>query len=396
MRKAPHTFDSDAAGPSRTSYSRGVDEAAEWVRRAGIYLAAVLVVGLTFLPTRTPDLWPAVLLAPVVFVSIGLSPRLRWPLLVLPFLAWPVNATLWPVNAVAAYTAANTLSSLRQVLGYGGGITVAFLAPELIHQLRFGLDTEALGATCGVTVIFGWGPILLGLLLKARREVVAGLRARTAQLEREQTARTEQARAQERARIARDMHDVVAHRVSLMVLHAGALEAGASDDQTAAEARLIGTAGREALAQLREVLGVLKEAPGELAPPATLAELDLLLNESRLAGVPIVRLDLGDPRPLPIMVQNTAHRVVREALTNVHKHAGPVHTEIRLTYHPDALEVQVSNEPAPERANRLPGSGLGLIGMTERVKLLGGELGFGTTTGGGFRVRAWLPTGEPA
>ncbi|GAB2657494.1 hypothetical protein GCM10027088_39710 [Nocardia goodfellowii] len=368
----------------------------ERVRHAGVYLAAALVVGLTFLPTHTPDPWPAALLAPVVFVSIVLSPRLPWPLLALPFLVWPVNAALWPVNAVAGYTAANTLSGLRHVLGYGCGITVVFLAPELINQLRFGLDTEQLGATCGVTVIFGWGPILFGLLLKARREVVAGLRARTAQLEREQTARTEQARAQERARIARDMHDVVAHRVSLMVLHAGALETGTFDEHSAAQARLIGTAGREALAQLREVLGVLKEAPGELAPPATLAELDLLLNESRLVGVPVVRMDLGDPRPLPIMVQNTAHRVVREALTNVHKHAGLVHTEIRMTYHPDALEVQVSNEPGLERADRLPGSGLGLIGMTERVKLLGGGLDFGSTAGGGFRVRAWLPTGEPA
>ncbi|MER7498542.1 histidine kinase [Nonomuraea pusilla] len=167
-------------------------------------------------------------------------------------------------------------------------------------------------------------PLVAGLWVGARRQVLAGLRERAARLEREQAARAGQARAQERTRIAREMHDVVAHRVSLIVLHTGALEVSVPDERTAAEIASIRAAGREALANLREVLGVLRaqESPDGHAPPPSLADLDRLLGQSRSAGLRVRRRDEGDPRPVPEAAQRAAYRVVQEALTNVHKHVG--------------------------------------------------------------------------
>lgn len=249
-------------------------------------------------------------------------------------------------------------------------------------------------------------PFVLGLWVNARRQVLAGLRDRAERLEREQVARSDQVRAQERARIAREMHDVVAHRVSLMVLHAGALEVSAPDERTAAEAALIRTTGREALGNLRDVLGVLRSphTPAEAAlhPQPVLDNLDHLLDQSRAVGIPVSRHDQGAATPLPVMVEQTAYRVVQEALTNVHKHAGQAATKVVLQYLPHSFEVTVHNDPAaplPRTGQSLPGSGLGLIGLRERVELLGGEFETRPRTDGGFVVRARIPTGrteEPA
>jgi signal transduction histidine kinase len=210
-------------------------------------------------------------------------------------------------------------------------------------------------------------------------------------------------RLEERARIAHDMHDVVAHRVSLMVLHAGALEVNTTDDKAAATAALIRTTGREALAQLRDVLGVLKSGDqavlDRLRPLPTLSELDSLLDQSRSAGIPVTRVDDGEPRELPVVVQHAAYRVVQESLTNVHKHAGQAVTKVVLRYLPAALEVSVANAVTGRPPEPLPGGGLGLVGLRERVEVLGGEFDAGPVPGG-FAVTARLPSAvsgeEPA
>jgi signal transduction histidine kinase len=238
---------------------------------------------------------------------------------------------------------------------------------------------------------------MIGLWARARAQVVAGLRERAERLEQEQAARIERARTQERTRIARDMHDVVAHRVSLMVLRAGALEISSADERTAAEAELIRTTGKEALAQLRAVLGILDQADGDpFRPPQTLADLDWLLEQSRSLGVPVERRDEGPEESsaaeAPFMVQHTAYRVVQEALTNIHKHAGAADTQVVLRHLPAELQVTVTNSAPRARVPEMSGSGLGLIGLRERVELLGGRFTAQPQDGGGFTVSARLPT----
>ncbi|WP_283136487.1 sensor histidine kinase [Rhizohabitans arisaemae] len=306
-----------------------------------------------------------------------------WPLLLLAV----VDSLLrWPgmLLFTASYVAATALRRPPVLLAYTALVSLVVVVP------RPGVD---IASTLGGIPVFVWLPLLLGLWMGARRQVVAGLRERAERLEREQAARTEQARAEERARIARDMHDVVAHRVSLMVLRAGALEVNAADERTVAEAELIRTTGQEALAQLRAVLGVLdKGDTGDFRPQPTLADLDWLLEQSRSVGVPVKLCEEGEADALPVMMQHTAYRVVQEALTNIHKHAGLAVTRVTLRHLPAALEVTVRNAAPQNPAQAVPGSGLGLVGLRERVELLGGAFEARPEPDGGFLVSARLPT----
>jgi signal transduction histidine kinase len=207
------------------------------------------------------------------------------------------------------------------------------------------------------------------------------------------------------------------------VLHAGALEVNAPDERTAEGAALIRTTGREALAELREVLGILR-APAvplpdslplsdsvpvsgsqRLSPLPMLADLDRLLEQSRSLGMPVNRLNEGEVRQLPVSVQRAAYRVVQEALTNVHKHADDAATDVVLRYLPGMLEIAVRNGPPPRPAGRPharpngvpPVSGFGLIGLRERVELLGGRFQARRQLHGGFAILARIPTAnEPA
>jgi signal transduction histidine kinase len=191
------------------------------------------------------------------------------------------------------------------------------------------------------------------------------------------------------------MHDVVAHKISLLVLHAGALEVSTPDDTTRETAALLRSIGREALVNLREVLGVLRSpyhaADAALAPQPVLGDLDRLLDQSRTAGVPVTRHDEGDVRALPPTAERTAYRVVQEALTNIHKHAGNAAAQVTLRYLSGHLEVTVRNGPTERRSEPMPGSGTGLVGLRERVELLGGTLEACRQSDGGFEVHARIP-----
>jgi signal transduction histidine kinase len=264
-------------------------------------------------------------------------------------------------------------------------------------------------------------PVLLGLYAGARRRLVESLRERADGLERElgllaekAAERAERARMQERTRIAREMHDVVAHRVSLMVVHASAVRTvAARDPQRAAEgAELVGNMGRQALQELREILGVLRSdgagtsAPTPAAPsPDSVLEADApglsdlghLIEESRAAGVPVDFTVEGHGRSLGLRVEATVYRVVQEALTNVHKHAPGAKTRVRLAYRDDEVAVLVQNAPGDGACDtpRLPSGGNGLLGMRERVTGLSGGFAAGPTDEGGFRVSAMLPAAPP-
>ncbi|QLH23755.1 sensor histidine kinase [Streptomyces sp. Rer75] len=322
----------------------------------------------------------------------------------------------------------------------------------LVTMIRFRQDNpqEDLGSalweaplfSLTITLALTAPPVLLGLYVRARRRLVESLRERADGLERELSLlaeraeeRAEWARNEERTRIAREMHDVVAHRVSLMVVHAAALQAVALKDPEKASknAALVGDMGRQALTELRQMLGVLRsDAPAEQKPvplasvavaataaaeaataSATesaedtdadavagveaagprLAELEALVGQSRAAGMAVDLSVEGEERRYAARVEQTAYRVVQEALTNVHKHAPGASTRIRLAHRGAEIAVLVENGPSERGAADagLPSGGNGLVGMKERVSTLGGGFVSGPTEAGGFRVSAVIP-----
>lgn len=241
-------------------------------------------------------------------------------------------------------------------------------------------------------------PTIAGLWIGTRRELVERLRERAERLEREQYLMAEQAITAERTRIAREMHDVVAHRVSLMVLHAGGLEVSSGDERTERAAGLIRTTGREALTELRGILGVLREEEGQAAPTApqpVLADVEGLVAQWRGAGMDVVLREGGERGVLSLGVQRTAFRVVQEALTNAAKHATGARVRVGLCSGVDGVEVEVVNGPVVGVVRPSPRSGYGLRGLRERVELAGGEIDAGPCPDGGWRLRAILP-GEGA
>nr|BFE72228.1 hypothetical protein GCM10020092_055290 [Actinoplanes digitatis] len=246
--------------------------------------------------------------------------------------------------------------------------------------------------------------MLWGMVMRSRRQLVLSLRDRAERAESEQRLRIIQARALERTRIAREMHDVLAHRISLLSLHAGALEIRPD----AAPAEVVGAAGvirasaHQALQDLREVIGVLREPEGDdrpERPQPTLCELPALADESRAAGAK-VRLDvrIDDSTPLPDGAGRTAYRIVQEGLTNARKHAPG--TAVRVTVEGKAgvgLTIDVRNPAPVGRATlAIPGAGTGLVGLGERATLAGGKLVHGRTADGEFALSAWLPWAGPA
>lgn len=238
-------------------------------------------------------------------------------------------------------------------------------------------------------------PTLLGLWTATRHKLVTNLRDRAARLEREQDLRADQARAEERTRIAHEMHDLVAHRVSLIVLHAAAAEV-ASEPERIELARAIRAIGRTALDEFRQVLGVLRLDDAPLTPQASLDDLPALVAQSRATGMDVEMQTIGQTCDLPAIVKQASYRVVQEALTNVHKHAGNASTRICMTYRSDSFQVIITNtRPSKERPNlSLPAGGYGLIGLSERIRLIGGELATRPTLDGGFEVAATIPLAE--
>jgi signal transduction histidine kinase len=251
-----------------------------------------------------------------------------------------------------------------------------------------------------VTVpLIGFGLVLVFVVwYLGRRLRIRGERA--ALLEREQAAEARRAAAEERTRIARELHDVVAHRVSLMTVQAGAAKTIAVDDPEGASRAMqaVETAGRQALDELRHLLGVLRpEADGEvLGPQPGLAEVPRLVDQFRAAGLEVAFTMDGARTDLPARVDLSAYRIVQEALTNALKHAGPgARAEVRLHTGGRGVDIEVLDDG--RGGTILTGSGHGIVGMRERALLLGGRLDASQRPGGGFHVVAHLPLGqEPA
>ncbi|WP_336923423.1 sensor histidine kinase [Aquipuribacter sp. SD81] len=264
-------------------------------------------------------------------------------------------------------------------------------------------------------VVLGFGAALtaavlgFGMFLRARRLLVASLRERAERAEAEQQRSAEAARQGERTRIAREMHDVLAHRISLVSMHAGALEYSrdASPEEVASAAGVIRDNAHRALVDLREVIGVLRtgEAGADAAddgtstsrPQPTLDALPSLLAETRAAGVTLrEEVDLPDA-PLPPTTSRTAYRVLQEGLTNARKHGRGGAVDVCVRGRPgDGLSLQVRNALRPgaaDAARDVPGSGVGLVGLAERARLAGGRWEHGAADGV-FRLHVWLPWDE--
>ena len=227
-----------------------------------------------------------------------------------------------------------------------------------------------------------------------RRQRELALEERADALEREQEQRARAAVAEERQRIARELHDVVAHAISVIVVQARG--GRRMLDAEPAEARgafdTIERTGQEALGEMRRLLGLLRESEDEpaLAPQPTLARLEELVQQVRDAGLPVELAIEGEPTELPPGVELSAYRIVQEALTNALKHAGPAHARVTVRYADDNLELEIADDGSGSAGNG-DGGGHGLVGIEERVAMLGGELETGEAPSGGYAVRARLP-----
>ncbi|MCF6523661.1 sensor histidine kinase [Streptomyces sp. JJ36] len=285
-------------------------------------------------------------------------------------------------------------------------LTGALLAP-LISALRWPEpDQDAAGRILGtvfltVTFALAW---VLGDSLRTRRAYYRQLEERAARLEKEREAQAKVAVAAERARIARELHDVVAHNVSVMVVQAdgAAYVLDSAPDQTRTALETISGTGRQALAEMRRLLGVLRTGEttrdgGEYVPQPGVEQLTELVDQVRGAGLTVDFRIEGTPRPLPSSVELTAYRIVQEALTNTRKHGGPhVGAHVRVVYGEGELALLAEDDGRGAQAELYEdggadGLGHGLIGMRERVGMVGGDLEAGPRPGGGFRISAVLP-----
>ncbi|MEC4016881.1 sensor histidine kinase [Streptomyces sp. H27-D2] len=251
-----------------------------------------------------------------------------------------------------------------------------------------------------IPFVLAW---VLGDSVRTRRAYYAQLEERAERLEREREAQSKVAVAAERARIARELHDVVAHNVSVMVVQAdgAAYVLDASPEQAKQALETISGTGRQALAEMRRLLGILRTGEhvesGEYVPQPGVEQLDDLIEQVRGAGLAVSYRIEGSPRPLPSGVELTAYRIVQEALTNTRKHGGPdVGAKVRLTYFDDGLGLLVEDDGRGAQHELYEdggadGMGHGLIGMRERIGMVGGTLDAGPRPGGGFRVSALLP-----
>ena len=236
---------------------------------------------------------------------------------------------------------------------------------------------------------------LAGWAFRRRRTQATRLEVRAASLEREREEQVRIAVAEAHARIARELHDVVAHSVSVIVVQAQAAQRLIDGEQHDARRALdaIERSGRQALVELRRMLGILRRTSHEptLSPQPGLRHLDALAEQFREAGLPVELNIESEPEPLPPGVDLSAYRIVQEALTNTLKHAGPAQVRVSVRYHDDEIELEVLDDGAG--TGKGGGSGQGLIGMRERAALYGGTLKSGKREGGGYYVHARLPLG---
>ncbi len=381
-----------------------------WLRRHPTLVDSVLaaVLALTTLSQMVRNPWPQVPVTALFVVAVAIRRRAPASAFAMTVVAglWQLATTVPSGADLAVLVMLYTVAAYRPrrlsvpalaicVIGVGVGAAVWFPPPNqrLITGLLVGLF---FGGIC----VLVW---VLGDSMRYRRGYYAALEDRAARLEAERDAQAKIAAAAERARIARELHDVIAHHVSVMVVQADGAGYALRSDPATAEAALkaISGTGRQALTEMRRLLGVLRTAgdqPG-LAPMPGLSELRELLDQARSAGLAVTYTLKGTPRELPDGAELAAYRVVQESLTNTRKHAGlAASAAVTLRYEPDGLTVEVTDDGMAASSGEPAGHGL--AGMRERIEMYGGTVQAGPLPGGGFRVLAKLPcdgaAGDPA
>jgi signal transduction histidine kinase len=356
-----------------------------------VYGAVMVTVGDATAPGAAIP-WP-------VDVAIGvlcagtLPLRRRWPLalalVLVPFGAISVMAT--GAIVIALFTVASRRRAPVVLLIAAANVATGTVYFVIQHNPPYPLWLDIVFRGVVSAAITGWG-----LYVQAHRRLTRSLRERAAQLQAEQQFRVDQARLTERARIAREMHDALAHRISLVSLYAGALEVrtDARPQELAAAATAIRTSAHEALQELRAVIGVLREgtAGGPEPPQPHLPDVPGLVDSARAHGMTVhYTCSVPEPGP-PTLLGRTAYRLVQEGLTNAGKHAPGAPAEVLIDGAAGAdLHIRITNPcPTPVPAPAVPGAGVGLLGVEERVALARGRVEYGAT-GDQYRLEAWLP-----
>ncbi|HEX6357373.1 sensor histidine kinase [Actinophytocola sp.] len=326
--------------------------------------------------------------------AVALSWRRRYPITVL-VVVYALLTTYFalknpygPVFLSLVVALFNATANGRRLYAWTAGYTAAAVMYTAMVTFR----DDAPSSWAGAGAIFAWISLVMGLgeLARARRDRAEQAAAAKAEQDKRQAS-------EERLRIAREVHDVLAHHVSLINVQSGvALHLIDSQPEQVREAlTAIKQSSKEVLVELRNILGVLRDvdraAPRH--PVASLDQLDALLERMRTAGLPVTLTVEGDRRPVPKGVDAAALRIVQESLTNTYRHAGPTSATVTLSYQPDELRVQVDDDGRGEPGGSAVGTGSGLTGMRQRAEALSGTFEAGARPGGGFRVLATFPTG---
>ena len=388
-------------GEVRTSRSgRPRRTVRDWVVDFGCFLLAV-VVGMLAADTlpKEPGMTPELaavdqLLGALACAAVWLRRRRPVGLAVALLLLSLFSNTAGGACLIASFTV--TVHRPFKYAAWLGGIASA--AMPVFFWLRPDPDLPYV-VSVAFTMLLNAAVIGWGMFVRSKRQLLLSLRDQVRRAETEAALRAEKAQRLAREAIAREMHDVLAHRLTMLSVHAGALEfrPDAPKEETARAAGVIRESAHEALQDLREIIGVLRagESDDSGRPQPTLGAVEGLVAESREAGMKVV-LDLRvtDPAAVPASVGRTAYRIAQEGLTNARKHASGAEVAVTLSGAPGTgLTVTVLNPPPPPPGPvaPVPGSGQGLIGLTERATLASGTLDHGREPDGGFAVRAWLP-----
>ena len=357
--------------------------------------AGILVLGLVEVLAgsgyQLRGLWVA-----SVFVTAGvLVFRRRAPLLVMTVLLAliaagsatdpPQDASFWFFATLVATYSLGAHATLKVGLA-GLGLVLAFFTVGAI------VDDQTVGDVVFIAILFA-GTWIIGRLLESRTNQATQLKREAAVMEQERDQRAREAIAEERARIARELHDIVAHGVSTMVLQVGGVRRRLTPEQRAEVDVLMNVeeTGRRSLVEMHRMLGIMRQADNgnPLTPQPGLGRLEELVESMRAAGLPVELRREGEQVELPSGLDLSAYRIVQEALTNALKHAGPARAHVTVSYHTKALELEVTDDG--RGGTNGDGGGHGLVGMRERVALFDGSLETGAGPDGGYRVHARLP-----
>ncbi len=363
----------------------------DWIVAAVLAVASLLQISLGPGPVHQQAL--GVLFAVVTCATVGF--RQRYPatagmtaqgLMALDFLTWHnLAAGGWTIAWFCSLYGLAVWSSRWHFVAGATFVGLTDLSPVGRDADPANWNSTAIG--------FALGTVVVMLLL---RRIVGDRESRARLAERERDVAAREAIVEERARIARELHDAVAHSVSMMVIQAGAERRVVGDGSTREVLQTIEEIGRTALTEMRRLVGMLRtDSSDRLAPQPTLADLPTLMTQVREAGLPVeFRVD-GERRQLPVGIELSAYRIMQEALTNALKHAGRAHAAVSVRYGSDSLELEIADDgagtPADVLDGAVPGGGHGLAGIRERVTLYGGKFDASARRDGGFAVRVLLP-----